>query len=78
FSQEELNEKILAGYRHGLQPAIHAIGDRALEMTLTAIENTLQKTREEGMTEEEQKARLPFRIIHVQMIDHGMIERMKK
>ncbi|KDE73053.1 amidohydrolase [Fusobacterium necrophorum] len=78
FSQEELNEKILTGYRHGLQPAIHAIGDRALEMTLTAIENTLQKIRDEGMTKEEQKARLPFRIIHVQMVDDAMIERMKK
>lgn len=32
----------------------------------------------EKFTKEEQKARLPFRIIHVQMIDHGMIERMKK
>lgn len=78
FTQEELNNKILTGYKHGLQPAIHAIGDRALDMTLSAIEYTLLKTREEGMTEIEQKERLPFRIIHVQMVDDEMIERMKK
>lgn len=78
FTQEELNNKILTGYKHGLQPAIHAIGDRALDMTLSAIEYTLLKTREEGMSEVEQKERLPFRIIHVQMVDDEMIERMKK
>ena len=30
------------------------------------------------MTDEEQKNRLPFRIIHVQMIDDDLLERMKK
>ena len=78
FTQEELNNKILTGYEHGLQPAIHAIGDRALDMTLSAIEYTLKTTKEKGMTDEEQKNRLPFRIIHVQMIDDDLLERMKK
>ena len=78
FTQEELNNKILTGYEHGLQPAIHAIGDRALDMTLYAIEYTLKITKEKGMTDEEQKNRLPFRIIHVQMIDDDLLERMKK
>ena len=78
FTQEELNNKILTGYEHGLQPAIHAIGDRALDMTLAAIEYTLKTTKEKGMTDEEQKKRLPFRIIHVQMIDDDLLERMKK
>ena len=78
FTQEELNNKILIGYEHGLQPAIHAIGDRALDMTLAAIEYTLKTTKEKGMTDEEQKNRLPFRIIHVQMIDGDLLERMKK
>lgn len=78
FTQEELNNKILIGYEHGLQPAIHAIGDRALDMTLSAIEYTLKITKEKGMTDEEQKNRLPFRIIHVQMIDDDLLERMKK
>ena len=78
FTQEELNNKILTGYEHGLQPAIHAIGDRALDMTLSAIEHTLKTTKEKGMTDEEQKNRLPFRIIHVQMIDDDLLKRMKK
>ena len=78
FTQEELNNKILTGYEHGLQPAIHAIGDRALDITLSAIEYTLKTTKEKGMTDEEQKKRLPFRIIHVQMIDDDLLERMKK
>ena len=78
FTQEELNNKILTGYEHGLQPAIHAIGDRALDMTLAAIEHTLKTTKEKGMTDEEQKNRLPFRIIHVQMIDDDLLKRMKK
>ena len=47
-------------------------------MTLAAIEYTLKITKEKGMTDEEQKKRLPFRIIHVQMIDDDLLERMKK
>lgn len=77
-SQEELNEKVLISYRKGLQPAIHAIGDAALDMTLTAIENCLEITKSEGMSEEDQNSRLPFRIIHVQMINDDLLERMKK
>lgn len=45
FTQEELNNKILTGYEHGLQPAIHAIGDRALDMTLSAIEYTIKNNK---------------------------------
>ena len=77
-TQEELNSKVLRGYECGLQPAIHAIGDAALDMTLTAIETALNFTRKNGMTKEEQKSRLPFRIIHAQMIDDSLLERMKK
>ncbi|QAT43949.1 amidohydrolase [Aminipila luticellarii] len=76
--QEELNDKVLKAYEYGLQPAIHAIGDRALDMTLTAIEEALRITKANGMTEEEQKKRLPFRIIHVQIINDALLQRMKK
>ena len=78
ISQENLNEKMLKAYKHGLQPAIHCIGDAGMEATLTAIEYTLEKSREHGMTEEEQKARLPFRLIHAQMVNEEQIARMKK
>lgn len=77
-TQEELNKRVLDGYERGLQPAIHAIGDAAMDMTLTAIEYTLLETRKRGMLEEEQKQRLPFRIIHAQMVDSDLLERMKK
>lgn len=78
YSQEEFTSSVLKAYESGLQPAIHAIGDRALDMTLTAIEQTLELSRAKGMTEKEQADRLPFRIIHVQMITDSLLERMRK
>lgn len=77
-TQEELNSKMLEGYKRGLQPCIHAIGDRALDMTLSAIENTLKVTNAKGMSKEEQALRKPFRLIHVQVINKDLLERMKK
>lgn len=77
-TQQELNQRILEAYKLGLQPAIHAIGDRALDMTLLAIENALRVSSEDGMSKEEQNLRKPFRIIHAQMIDDSLLERMKK
>ena len=77
-SQQELNEHMLKAYEMGLQPAIHCIGDMGLDVVLTAIEYTLKKSRENGMTEREQKDRLPFRIIHAQMANPDLIERMTK
>lgn len=76
--QDTLTDKVMTGYEKGLQPAIHAIGDRALDMTLTAIEKTLENARKNGMTEGEMAERLPFRIIHVQMVDEKLVERMKQ
>lgn len=78
ISQEDMNERVCEAYRRGLQPAIHCIGDKGLDNVLTAIEYTLKKTKEEGMTEHEQKTRLPFRIIHAQMANPELIARMAK
>lgn len=78
IEQDALNEKMLTAYEKGLQPAIHCIGDRGLGATLTAIEYTLEQSRRNGMTEEEQAKRKPFRIIHVQMANEELINRMKK
>ncbi len=77
-TQNELNEKMLRAYQMGLQPAIHSIGDQSLDFVLNAIEFTLEKSRQEGMTKEEQATRDPFRIIHAQMATDEMVERMKK
>ena len=78
ISQEDLNERMLKGYEMGLQPAIHCIGDKGLDVVLTAIEYTLEKSREHCMTQREQDDRLPFRIIHAQMANPELIERMAK
>jgi hypothetical protein len=69
YTQEELNELVRVPYEMGLQVAIHAIGDRGLDMVLTAIEkayfnNPRPNTR--------------FRIIHVQVVREDQLERMKK
>ena len=77
-SQQELNEHMLKAYEMGLQPATHCIGDKALEVTLDAVEYCLQQGLKDGMTPEEQAKRLPFRIIHAQMATPELIERMKK
>ena len=77
-SQQELNDHVLKAYEMGLQPAIHCIGDKGLDCVLTAIEYTLEKSRQHGMTAQEQADRDPFRIIHAQMATPELIERMKK
>ncbi|MGC8001444.1 amidohydrolase family protein, partial [Salmonella enterica] len=38
FTQEELNAQILAGHKAGWQIHVHANGDRAQDMALTAFE----------------------------------------
>lgn len=78
ITQEDMNKKMLEVYEKGLQPAIHAIGDKGLDQVLNAIEYTLEESRKRGMTKREQEHRLPFRIIHAQMATDEMIERMRK
>ncbi|MCI7224278.1 amidohydrolase [Fusobacterium sp.] len=78
YTQDELNEQISIAYERGLQPAIHAIGDRAMDIVLSAIEYTLNKAKKNDKIEKEQKKRIPFRIIHAQMVDKETIKRMAK
>ena len=78
ISPEDLAKRMYKAYSHGLQPATHCIGDKALEVTLDAVEYCLQQGLKDGMTPEEQAKRLPFRIIHAQMATPELIERMKK
>lgn len=68
-SQESLNAEVKNAYDMGMEVAIHAIGDRALDMVLDAIENAYDP-------QSENKNR--FRIIHVQIVWPEQIERMKK
>lgn len=67
--QERLISQLRCAYEKGLQPAIHAIGDRALDITLDAIEAVLASQPELG---------LPIRIIHAQMVREDQLERLKK
>jgi predicted amidohydrolase YtcJ len=69
FSQEELDDIVWRGHRAGWQLAIHAIGDRAIDMCLNAYEAAL--------------ARLPrpdhrHRIEHCGIMRHDIIERMAR
>lgn len=73
-TQDELNNKMLTSYERGLQTAIHAIGDRAMDMTLTAIEHAVNIC---GMPDKNEK-RPAFRIIHAQILNEDLIDRMTK
>lgn len=76
-SRDELIKLITEAYIKGYQPAIHAIGDRALDITLDAIETAVHsyETHNPGKSASE---RLPFRIIHAEIADLPSIERMAK
>lgn len=43
FNQEELDKRLHKAHKAGYQIAVHAIGDRALEMLLTGFEKVLKK-----------------------------------
>lgn len=67
-TQEEMNAEVLEAYQYGMEVAIHAIGDKAMDMVLTAIENAVKIC---GVKKR-------FRIIHAMVIVEDYIERMKK
>ncbi len=72
-----LERKMLYASQNGIQCATHAIGDRGLDIVVTAIEHTVAALRAQGWTD----ARLagnPFRIIHAQMATPELIDRMKR
>ncbi|MCI9217916.1 amidohydrolase [Lachnospiraceae bacterium 42-17] len=66
--QEEMNREVQEAYQYGMEVSIHAIGDRAMEMVITAIENAVRHCKEKQR----------FRIIHAMLPSKGHIERMKK
>jgi len=69
-SQDELNTTVQTAARNGLQVAIHAIGDRAISMALTAIENANLTTP--GSEE------LRHRVEHVSVLNLSLIERFRQ
>lgn len=65
--QEELDRIVLEGHRHGYQVAIHAIGDRAIEMCLDAYRNAQQKAPRDDTR---------HRIEHCGVLRPDLIERL--
>ena len=48
IDQEKLTAEVRKAFWRGLQPAIHAIGDRALDQTMDAIENHYKRREPDG------------------------------
>ena len=69
MSQEELDRQVLAGHLGGWQLAIHAIGDRALEMVLTSYERVLKA---------HPKANHRHRIEHFSLADQGIVAKAQE
>ncbi len=70
YTKEELEKEIEMALKNNLQLSIPSIGDKALDIVLTAIEGTIEKT---GIIPEK-----PIVLIHVQLTPEHLIERMKK
>ena len=75
-NRNELTSDLKRAYELGLQPAIHAIGDKALEITLDAIEAVVNNNSRGS--NEQKKGMLPIRIIHAQVVNSNLLERMKR
>jgi predicted amidohydrolase YtcJ len=68
-TQEALNEETLRCHRAGLRVCIHAIGDRAIDVALDAIEEAVRKHPWEGHR---------HRIEHAGLVEKEQLERMAR
>jgi len=68
FRQDELNSIVEKAHKSGLQVAIHAIGDRAVESALIALENALNQFPRKNHR---------HRIEHASVLNRSLIKRMK-
>jgi predicted amidohydrolase YtcJ len=69
YTQRKLNRLVSKAHRAGLQLAVHAIGDRAIETVLSAFENALKKHPRENHR---------HRIEHCSVLNPRLIKRMKR
>ena len=67
--QEEINELVLLSHKNNCPVAIHAIGDRAVEMSLDAIEYAQKKYPDKN---------LRHGIVHCQITDDALLNRIKE
>jgi predicted amidohydrolase YtcJ len=66
YTQDELDEIVLAAHTAGMQCAFHAIGDGAAERAVTAVERAQRAERKD----------LRHRIVHCQFADEDIFRRM--
>ena len=69
YNQDEINELVLISHMNNCPVAIHAIGDRGMEMSLNAIENAQRKNPSHN---------LRHGIVHCQITDEELLNRIKK
>lgn len=69
YSQSELDDRIKYASEHGMQVAVHAIGDRAMEMAADAMEKAMA-----GHTEN----KLRHGIVHCQITTEKLLEKFRK
>lgn len=69
FTQEDLNELVLLSHKNNCPVAIHAIGDRAIEMALDSIENAKKQDPSHNPR---------HGIVHCQITDHNLLDRFKE
>jgi len=69
YSQKELEKLFLKAHSAGLQLAVHAIGDKAVDMALQTFEKVLQKNP---------KADHRHRIEHASVLNIELIKKMKR
>jgi len=69
YTQKKLNELVAKAHQAGLQLAIHAIGDRAIDSVLKAYEKTLEVFPRKDHR---------HRIEHCSLLNESLVKRMKK
>ena len=69
YTQEKLNKLVMKAHKADFQLAIHAIGDRAIDMALTVLEKALK---------EAPKKNHRHRIEHASVLNKRLIQRMRK
>ncbi|SDO90853.1 amidohydrolase [Halobacillus aidingensis] len=67
YTQEQLDEMVKYASDNNMQVAMHAIGDRAVEQAITALEKSKEGTK-----------RLRHRIIHAQTLAPDLIARLRE
>ncbi|MCW3992198.1 MAG: amidohydrolase [Candidatus Bathyarchaeota archaeon] len=66
---EELTERVKAAHIHGLQAAVHAIGDRGIEHALNAVEEALREAPRRDHR---------HRVEHCEVLTANQIERLRE